>query len=63
MTGSKSQCLYSCLIKEANAYSALIANTANDEQSRLRASIEKIQAETTTPARTSWIKSKTRFNA
>lgn len=36
-----------CLIKEANADNALIANSANDEQARLRAAIEKIQAETT----------------
>lgn len=36
-----------CLIKEANADNSLIANTANDEQARLRAAIEKIQAETT----------------
>ena len=36
-----------CLIKEANADNSLIANSANDEQARLRAAIEKIQAETT----------------
>jgi hypothetical protein len=36
-----------CLIKEANADNSLIANTANDEQARLRAAIEKIQVETT----------------
>lgn len=36
----------SCLIKEANADNTLIANAANDEQARLRAAIEKIQAET-----------------
>lgn len=36
----------SCLIKEANADNTLIANSANDEQARLRATIEKIQAET-----------------
>lgn len=36
-----------CLIKEANADNILIANAANDEQARLRTSIEKIQAETT----------------
>lgn len=35
-----------CLIKEANVDNALIANSANDEQVRLRAAIEKIQAET-----------------
>ncbi len=36
----------SCLIKEANSDNTLIANSANDEQARLRASMEKIQAET-----------------
>ena len=36
-----------CLIKEANADNSLIANSANDEQTRLRAAIEKIQTETT----------------
>ncbi len=36
-----------CLINEANADNALIAKTANNEQSRLRAAIEKIKAETT----------------
>ena len=36
-----------CLIKEANVDNTLIANSANDEQARLRAAIEKIQAETT----------------
>lgn len=36
-----------CLIKEANADNSLIANSANDEQARLRAAIEKIQTETT----------------
>ena len=35
-----------CLIKEANADNTLIANSANDEQARLRIAIEKIQAET-----------------
>lgn len=35
-----------CLIKEANADNSLIANIANDEQARLRAALEKIQAET-----------------
>ncbi len=35
-----------CLIKEANADNTLIANAANDEQARLKASIGKIQAET-----------------
>ncbi len=36
-----------CLINEANADNALIAKTANEEQSRLRAAIEKIKTETT----------------
>lgn len=36
-----------CVIKEANTDNSLIANAANDEQARLRAAIEKIQAETT----------------
>ncbi|MGR9015113.1 MAG: hypothetical protein ACU83U_15870 [Gammaproteobacteria bacterium] len=36
-----------CLIKEANADNTLIANSANEEQARLRAAIERIQAETT----------------
>jgi hypothetical protein len=35
-----------CLIKEANVDNTLIANSANDEQARLRAAIEKLQAET-----------------
>ncbi|MGZ8184463.1 MAG: hypothetical protein ACXWT1_21170 [Methylobacter sp.] len=35
-----------CLIKEANADNALTANSANDEQARLKAAIAKIQAET-----------------
>ena len=35
-----------CLIKEANVDNALIANTANEEQARFRAAIEKIKAET-----------------
>ncbi|MGZ8903833.1 MAG: hypothetical protein ACXW0H_09805 [Methylobacter sp.] len=34
-----------CLINEANADNALIAKTANEEQSRLRAAIEKLKAE------------------
>ena len=37
-----------CLINEANADNALIAKTANEEQSRLRAAIEKIKADTDT---------------
>ncbi len=36
-----------CLIKEANADNSLIANAANDEQARFKATIKKIQAETT----------------
>jgi hypothetical protein len=36
-----------CLINEANADNALIAKTANEEQSRLRTAIEKIKTETT----------------
>jgi poly(3-hydroxybutyrate) depolymerase len=36
-----------CLIKEANADNAVIANAANNEQARLRSAIEKIQTETT----------------
>ena len=36
-----------CLINEANADNLLIANFANDEQARLKAAIEKIQADTT----------------
>ncbi len=35
-----------CLINEANADNALIANAANEEQERLRINIEKIQADT-----------------
>jgi hypothetical protein len=35
-----------CLINQANADNALIAKTANEEQSRLRATIEKIRIET-----------------
>lgn len=35
-----------CLIKEANADNALIATTANEEQARFRAAIEKIKTET-----------------
>ncbi|MGZ5050171.1 MAG: hypothetical protein ACXWF8_09180 [Methylobacter sp.] len=37
----------SCLIKEANTDNGLIANIANDEQTRLRSNMEKIQAEAT----------------
>lgn len=35
-----------CLINEANSDNALIAKVANEEQSRLRAAIEKIKTET-----------------
>lgn len=35
-----------CLINEANADNALIAKTANEEQSRLRTTIEKIKTDT-----------------
>ena len=37
-----------CVINEANTDNALIAKMANDEQSRLRAAIEKIKTETMT---------------
>ncbi len=37
-----------CLIKEANVDNALIANVANEEQARLKATIEKIQSEAAT---------------
>jgi len=37
-----------CLIKEANTDNSLIANAAKAEQARLRAAIEKIQAEAAT---------------
>jgi hypothetical protein len=36
-----------CLINEANADNALIAKTANDAQSRLRAAIDKINNDVT----------------
>ena len=36
----------SCLINEANADNALIAKTANEEQARFRAAIEKIKTDT-----------------
>jgi hypothetical protein len=36
----------SCLINEANADNALIAKTANEEQSQLKAVMEKIKADT-----------------
>ena len=35
-----------CLINEANTDNALIAKTANEEQSRFRAAVEKIKTET-----------------
>jgi hypothetical protein len=35
-----------CLVNEANTDSALIANIANKEQSRLRAAMEKIRIDT-----------------
>lgn len=35
-----------CLINEANADNALIAKTANEEQARFRAAIQKIKTET-----------------
>ena len=43
----KANAYNSCLIKEANADNSLIANVANEEQARFKATIEKIQAETT----------------
>jgi hypothetical protein len=43
---AKSQYLYTCLINEASADNVLIAKVANEEQSRLRAAIEKIKTET-----------------
>jgi hypothetical protein len=36
-----------CVIKEANSDNSLIANAANNEQAKFKATIEKIQAETT----------------
>lgn len=36
-----------CVIQEANADNALIAKTANDEQARFQAEIERIKVETT----------------
>ena len=35
-----------CLINEANADNALIAKTANEEQARFRAEVQKIKTET-----------------
>ncbi len=43
----KANAYNTCLINEANADNALIAKTANEEQSRLRAAIEKIKTDTT----------------
>ena len=42
----KANAYNTCLIGEANKDNALIAKTANDEQSRLRAVIEKIKSDT-----------------
>ena len=42
----KANAYNSCLIKEANADNSLIADSANEEQVRLRVAIEKIQSET-----------------
>ena len=43
----KANAYNACLIKEANFDNTLIANAANDKQAAFRASIEKIQAQTT----------------
>ena len=43
----KANAYNTCLINEANADNALIAKTANEEQSRLRAAIEKIKTDAT----------------
>jgi hypothetical protein len=42
----KANAYNTCLINEANADNALIAKTVNEEQSRLRAAIEKIKSDT-----------------
>ncbi len=42
----KAQAFNECVIKEANADSALIAKTANDQQNRLRAVLDKIKSDT-----------------
>lgn len=42
----KANAYNTCLINEANADNALIAKTANEEQSRFRAAIEKIRTYT-----------------
>jgi hypothetical protein len=41
----KIQAFNECMIKEANADNALIAKTANDQQSRMRAVIDKIKSD------------------
>jgi hypothetical protein len=41
----KANAYNTCLINEANADNAVIAKTANEEQSRLRAAIEKIKTD------------------
>ena len=41
----KANAYNTCLINEANADNAIIAKTANEEQSRLRAAIEKIKTD------------------
>ena len=41
----KFQAFNECMIKEANADSALIAKTANDQQSRMRTVIDKIKSD------------------
>ena len=43
---NKASSYNTCLINEANADNALIAKTANEEQSRFRAVIDKIKADT-----------------
>jgi hypothetical protein len=43
----KANAYNTCLINEANADNALIAKMANEEQSRLRAAIQKIKTDTT----------------
>ena len=42
----KAQAFNECVIKEANADSALIAKTANDQQNRLRSVMDKIKSDT-----------------
>ena len=43
----KANAYNSCVINEANADNALIAKTANEEQSRFRAVIDKIKVDST----------------